>query len=114
MCFAVLGSLGLAAATCLPVTNWEVLHREVGRTVADVTLVAGPPLSWSETADGLRAYEWERWHLAPRGGRRCRLTLYARLEGQAHSLAAWRVVASALPPEGCGPRVSSRPVRKAG
>jgi hypothetical protein len=113
MCLGVLGSFGLALAGCLPVTNWEVLHREVGHTVAEVTLVAGQPLSHFDAADGLRGFRWERSHLAPRGGKRCLYTLYARREGRARSLAAWRVVGSALPPEGCGPLVVAKAAVKA-
>jgi hypothetical protein len=112
MCFALFASLGLALAGCPPVTNGQVLHREIGRTIADVTLVAGPPASWTDTADGLRGFQWERPHLGPRGGKRCRYTLYARREGRSASLAAWRVVGSGLPPEGCGPLVLAQPVLK--
>ena len=86
-----------------PQTTWELLEEEVGRTVADVTLVAGLPHAIADLPDGRRAFRWERWALVPRGGPRCTFTLYAKQEGRPESLAAWRVVEIEPPTPGCGP-----------
>ena len=84
-------------------TNWEELQDEIGRTIADVTLVAGMPQRVGDLPGGRRVYEWDRWHLVPRGGRRCTYRLFAISEGRPQSLAAWRVVAIDEPRPGCGP-----------
>ena len=86
-----------------PRTTWELLDEEVGRTIAEVTLVAGMPHSIADLPDGRRAFRWERWGLVPRGGLRCVYTLYAVSEGRPQSLAAWRVVTIDPPAVGCGP-----------
>ena len=67
-----------------------VLQGEIGRTIAQATLVAGTPRSFVDV-DGVRkAYRWElpAYGLGPR----CLYTLYAEREGSPQSLAAWRVV----------------------
>lgn len=86
-----------------PDWTWEVLEEEIGRTVADVTLVAGMPHSVADLPDGRRAFRWQRWALDPRGGPRCLFTLYAEREGRPESLAAWRVVEIEPPTPECGP-----------
>ena len=88
---------------CASRTNWEVLEAEIGRSIADVTLVAGTPDRIADLPGGRRIYEWSRWHLVPRGGGRCIYRLHAVLKGQPQSLAAWRVVAIEPPAPGCGP-----------
>ena len=93
----------LLAGLFEPETTWELLEEEVGRTVADVTLVAGLPHSVADLPDGRRAFRWERWALVPRGGPRCTYTLYAERRGRPESLAAWRVVEIEPPAPGCGP-----------
>ena len=94
-----------ALSGCVPETNWALLHRQQGRTIADVTLVAGQPDAFFVTPEGMRGYRWTRPHLVPTGGRRCVYTLYAVQQGRPQSLAAWLVVGSALPEPGCGPLV---------
>ena len=90
-------------AGCVPATNYKMIEREVGRTVADVTLVAGQPHQYADLPDGRRLYQWRRPALVPRGGPLCTYTLTAVSEGRAQSLAAWRVVSIAPPTPGCGP-----------
>jgi hypothetical protein len=97
-------------AGCTPPTTGQLLHREVGRTIADVTLVAGQPEAFFITPEGMRGYRWTRPHLTPTGGRRCTYTLYAVREGRPRSLAAWRVVGSGLPEPGCGPLIEGEAV----
>ena len=100
------GLLSLAALMlggCVASTNYTLLSREVGRTVADVTLVAGQPYQFADLPGGRRLYQWRRPALAPRGGPLCTYTLTAQSEGRAQSLAAWRVVSIAPPTPGCGP-----------
>lgn len=84
-------------------TTFQLLQREVGRTVADVTLTAGLPDEIADMPDGRRAFRWQRWSLNPRGGSRCNYTLLAEQEGSPESLAAWRVVEIEPPAPGCGP-----------
>jgi hypothetical protein len=100
---ALLALIALASAGCTSTTTHDLLEREVGRTIADVTLVAGPPQFVADMPDGSRRYRWERWALVPRGGPRCLYTLHAVREGRPASLAAWRVVAIDPPAPGCVP-----------
>ncbi len=93
----------LLLAGCVTATNYTNLKREVGGTVADVTLVAGQPEQFADLPDGRRLYQWRRPALVPRGGPTCTYTLTAESEGRAQSLAAWRVVSIAPPAPGCGP-----------
>ncbi len=95
--------LTLWVAGCASTTQWELLHREVRRTIADVTLVAGLPDRVADLPGGRRVYQWDRAHLVPRGGGRCTYELMAVLEGRLQSLAAWRVVAIKAPEPGCEP-----------
>lgn len=88
---------------CTSSTHWALLHREQGRTVADVTLVAGEPDMLADLPDGRRIYQWRRSHLVPRGGPVCVYTLYAEREGRPQSLAAWRVTGIEVPEPGCEP-----------
>lgn len=94
-----LAALALAACT----TTHDLMQREIGRTIADVTLVAGQPTWVADMPDGSRHYRWERWSLVPRGPPRCLYTLHAAREGRPESLAAWRVVGSDPPAPGCPP-----------
>jgi hypothetical protein len=100
---ALFALIALASAGCASETTHHLLAREVGRTIADVTLVAGPPQFVADMPDGTRRYRWERWALVPRGGPRCLYTLHAVREGRPASLAAWRVVAIEPPAPGCHP-----------
>lgn len=86
-----------------PETTWDLFEREVGRTIADATLVAGLPHSVADMPDGRRAFRWERWSLNPRGGIRCKYTLVAERKGRPESLAAWHVVEIEPAAPGCGP-----------
>ena len=95
--------LCLFLAGCGSATTYELLKDEVGRTVADVTLVAGQPYSYADLPDGRRAFRWERPSLVPSGGPICFYTLYAVLDGRPLSLAAWDVVAIGPPSPGCPP-----------
>ena len=106
ICFVLLGCLLLAG--CTSTTTYDLLRDEVGRTVAHVTLVAGPPHSYADLPDGRRAFRWQRPALVPRGGPICFYTLYAVLDGRPLSLAAWDVVAIEPPSPGCAP-LASRP-----
>ncbi len=99
---AALAALALGGCTTSTTTH-DLLSREVGRTAADVTLVAGPPWQVADMPDGRRAFRWERWSLVPRGAARCLYTLYAVREGRPESLAAWRVVGIDPPAPGCPP-----------
>ena len=101
--YAVVGLAALMLAGCVTSTNYTLLSREVGRTVADVTLVAGQPHQYADLPGGKRLYQWRRPALVPRGGPLCVYTLTAQSEGRAQSLAAWRVVSIAPPSPGCGP-----------
>jgi hypothetical protein len=93
----------LALSGCVSATTHEMLSHEVGRTIADATLVAGPPDSWADMPDGSRAFLWELPVLVPTSPERCLYTLYAVLEGRPESLAAWRVVAIEPPAPSCAP-----------
>jgi hypothetical protein len=93
----------LMLSGCVSATTHEMLSREVGRTIADATLVAGPPDSWADMPDGSRAFVWELPVLVPTSPERCLYTLYAVLEGRPESLAAWRVVAIDPPAPSCAP-----------
>jgi hypothetical protein len=104
--FAVLIALALTACGT-SVTTHDLLSREVGRTIADVTLVAGPPQFVADLPDGSRDYRWERWSLVPRGGPRCIYTLHTVREGRPASLAAWRVVGIEPPAPGCPPLLAT-------
>ncbi len=95
--------LVLLSGGCTSLTQWELLNEEVGRTIADVTLVAGLPDRVADLPDGRRIYQWERARLVPRGGGPCSYRLYAVSEGRPASLAAWRVVAVEAPAAGCEP-----------
>jgi hypothetical protein len=99
------GLLALALTACTRITTHELLEREVGRTIADTTLVAGPPQFVADLPDGSRRYRWERWSLVPRGGPRCLYTLHAVREGRPESLAAWRVIAVDPPAPECPPNL---------
>lgn len=103
MRYVLLISVLFVLTGCGTQTTWELLEEEVGRTIADVTLVAGTPHSVADLPDSRRAFRWERWSLVPRGGPRCIYTLYAVSEGRPQSLAAWRVVGLDPPAIGCGP-----------
>ena len=91
----------LVFAGCTGTTTHQLLSREVGRTVADVTLVAGQPHSFADMRDGRRAFRWQRPSLVPTGGPVCFYTLYAVLDGRPLSLAAWDVVEIDPPSPGC-------------
>lgn len=82
-----------------------MLRDEDGRTIAQATLVAGPPDSWVDLPDGQRAFSWERPVLVATSPQRCVYTLSAVLEpsGEPNALAAWRVVGMVEPPPECGP-----------
>ena len=82
----------LLLTACTSTTTHDLLSEEVGRTVADVTLVAGQPHSFADMPDGRRAFRWQRPSLVPTGGPVCFYTLYAVLDGRPLSLAAWDVV----------------------
>ena len=73
-------------------SNWDLLAREVGRSIAHATLIAGPPKGFVDLTDGRRAFYWERSTLVPQGGPRCIYTLYATNTGEPRSLPAWRIV----------------------
>ncbi len=88
---------------CTSATQWHVLRGELGRTIADVTLVAGMPDMVGDLPDGRRIYQWRRAHLVPRGGGPCTYSLIAVSEGRPQSLAAWRVVGIEVPEPGCAP-----------
>jgi hypothetical protein len=103
---AALFALSLAACGT-SVTTHDLLSREVGRTIADVTLVAGPPQFVADLPDGSRDYRWERWSLVPRGGPRCLYTLHTVQEGRPASLASWRVVGIDPPAPGCPPLLAT-------
>jgi hypothetical protein len=100
------GLVVLALAGCTSTTTHDLLEREVGRTIADATLVTGPPQFVADLPDGSRRYRWERWSLVPRGGPRCLYTLVAVREGRPESLAAWRVIAVDPPAPGCPPNLA--------
>jgi hypothetical protein len=97
----------LLAACGTSVTTHDLLSREVGRTIADVALVAGPPQFVADLPDGSRDYRWERWSLVPRGGPRCLYTLHTVQEGRPASLASWRVVGIDPPAPGCPPLLAT-------
>ena len=99
----LLSLVGLLLAGCAGATQWELLEDEVGRTVADVTLIAGMPYKVGDLPDGRRVYQWRRARLVARGGGPCTYSVYAVSEGRPQSLAAWRVVEIATPEPGCGP-----------
>jgi len=99
----LVGLGALALGGCVTTTNYTLLSREVGRTVADVTLVAGQPSQFADLPGNRRLYQWRRPALVPRGGPLCTYTLTAVSRGRAESLAAWRVVDIAPPAPGCGP-----------
>jgi len=109
MRIALIALAGVLLTGWTPETNWELLEREIGNTVADVTLVAGQPDAYFVVREGIRGYRWNRPHRVPHDDRRCIYTLYARQEGRARSLAAWRVVGIAPPTRGCGPLVPDKP-----
>jgi hypothetical protein len=96
----------LLLAGCGSTTTHDLLSEEVGRTVADVTLVAGQPHSFADMPDGRRAFRWQRPSLVPTGGPVCFYTLYAVLDGRPLSLAAWDVVEIDPPSPGCPPLVA--------
>lgn len=99
--------VGLLLAGCASATQWELLQDEVGRTIADVTLVAGMPYKVGDLPDGRRVYQWRRARLVARGGGPCTYTVYAVSEGRPQSLAAWRIVEIETPEPGCEPPVDS-------
>lgn len=103
MRYGLFSMAALMLAGCVTSTNYTLLQREVGRTVADVTLVAGQPEQFADLPGGRRLYQWRRPALVPRGGPLCLYTLTAESEGRPQSLAAWRVVSIAPPSPGCGP-----------
>ena len=103
MRYGLFSLLVLSLGGCVTATNYTLLNREVGRTVADVTLVAGQPYQVADLPDGRRLYRWRRPALVPRGGPLCLYVLTAEREGRPQSLAAWRVVSIAPPVPGCGP-----------
>ena len=98
---ALLSPVLLLLAACTSTTTHDLLSDEVGRTVADVTLVAGQPHSFADMPDGRRAFRWQRPSLVPTGGPVCFYTLYAVLDGRPLSLAAWDVVEMDPPSPGC-------------
>jgi hypothetical protein len=95
----------LLLAGCTSTTTHQLLSREIGRTIADVTLVAGTPQSSAQLPDGRRAFHFQRTLLVPTGGPVCLYTVYATLSGRPLSLAAWDVVAVDPPSPGCAPLV---------
>jgi hypothetical protein len=95
--FAVLFLGGCVGAT----TTFGLLEREVGRSIADVTLVTGPPDRSYDLPDGRRAFVFNLPPLVPTSPQRCPYTVYAELEGRPQSLAAWRVVEIVPAPPGC-------------
>lgn len=97
----------LALTGCVSASTHGMLAREVGGTIADATLVAGPPDSWSDLPDGGRAFVWELPVLVATSPERCLYTLYAVLEGRPDSLAAWRVVDIEPPAPSCAPPPST-------
>ena len=84
-----------------PQTSWDLMAREVGRSVAHATLSAGPPDGFSNLPDGDRAYHWQMPALIPRGGPQCTFTLYASNDGQRNILAGWKVIAIEPPAPEC-------------
>ena len=105
---ALLSPVLLLLAGCTSsTTTHELLSREIGRTIADVTLVAGPPQSSADLPDGRRAFHFQRPSLVPTGGPVCLYTVYATLSGRPLSLAAWDVVAVDPPAPGCAPLVAT-------
>jgi hypothetical protein len=103
MRFGLVSLAALMLAGCTTSTNYSLLRREVGRTVADVTLVAGQPHQFADLPGNRRLYQWRRPALVPRGGPLCTYTLTAVSRGRAQSLAAWHVIEIAPPTPGCGP-----------
>ncbi len=108
MRYSLLVVASLLLAGCTSSTTHDLLKREVGRTVAQVTLVAGPPHSYADLPDGRRAFRWQRPSLVPTGGPVCFYTLHALLDGRPLSLAAWEVVDIDPPSPGCPPLVGAR------
>ena len=60
MRYGLLSPVLLLLAGCTSTTTHELLSREIGRTIADVTLVAGPPQSSADLPDGRRAFHFQR------------------------------------------------------
>jgi hypothetical protein len=106
MRYGLLSPVLLLLASCTSTTTHDLLSREIGRTIADVTLVAGPPQSSADLPDGRRAFHFQRPALVPTGGPVCLYTVYATLSGHPLSLAAWDVVAVDPPSPGCAPLVA--------
>ena len=105
---ALLSPVLLLLAGCTSsTTTHQLLSREIGRTIADVTLVAGAPQSSADLPDGRRAFHFQRPSLVPTGGPVCLYTVYATLSGRPLSLAAWDVVAVDPPAPGCAPLVGA-------
>jgi hypothetical protein len=94
-------SLLLLAGCVTPVARSELLRREIGRSVAHATLVAGRPQASYDLPDGRRAFQWEDWSLVPRGGPRCTYTAFAVSTGHRNMLAAWHIVEIGNPAPGC-------------
>ena len=80
----------------------EALAREVGRSVAHATVAAGPPNSYSDMADGRRAYYWRKASSGVPRGPKCTFTVYAVLDGRPDALAAWEIVMVEPSPSDCG------------
>jgi hypothetical protein len=100
----LLGAAALLSTGCVgatPQTTYALFERQVGRTVADVTLVANSPDGTYGLPDGRRAFVFDRPVRVPTSPERCLYTVYAELEGQPQSLAAWRVVEVAPAPPNC-------------
>ena len=103
MRFGLFSLTVLLLGGCVTATNYTNIRREVGGTVADVTLVAGQPRQYADLPGGRRLYQWRRSALVPRGGPICTYTVTAESKGRDQSLAAWRVISIAPPSPGCGP-----------
>ena len=100
---ACLVLIALVLAGCT--STYGLMQREVGRSVAHATVIAGPPKGWSDLPDGRRAFVWELPALVATSPQRCVYTLTAVLKrsGEPNALAAWRVVGMVEPPPECGP-----------
>ena len=106
---ALIAVLCLTLGGCTSAAQWDVFEAQIGRTVADVTLVAGTPDEIGDLPEGRRVFAWKRAKLVPRGWGPCEYRLTAVREGRPESLAAWRVVSIDDPAPGCAPAEGSPP-----
>lgn len=86
-----IGLILFALGGCSSTTS-DALRGEIGRSVAHAQLVMGSPDSVHDLPDGRRAFQWHKWEVSSEAGPHCLYTTDAVLEGQEHSLAAWKIV----------------------